>query len=95
MLRLSTVLPGYALEPGHRVTEGWEATRGHSQTFFLLALLTGGAIVAIQGLADAVFAPLPLVFIVITFLLQWVVTMTGISILTTLYGHYVEKRALV
>ena len=29
------------------------------------------------------------------FVAQWVITMVGISILTTLYGHYVQKRPLV
>lgn len=95
MLRVSTVLPGYALEPGHRISEGWVATRGHSQDFILLTLITAGGMGIIQTLVNLALSPLPLVYIVFTFGLQWVTTMVGISILTTLYGHYIEKRALV
>ena len=30
-----------------------------------------------------------------SFVSQWIVIMVGVSILTTLYGHYVEERPLV
>ena len=95
MLRLSTVLAGYALEPGHRLIEGWEATRGQSLGFFLLALIVGVAINLVQAVTVALLSGTPLLFIAVSFLVQWVVTMVGISILTTLYGHYIQKRALV
>jgi hypothetical protein len=95
MLRLSTVLAGFALEPGHRLTEGWQATRGHSLDFFLLALIVGVTINIVQNVTAALLSGVPLVLLVVSFLLQWVITMVGVSILTTLYGHYIEKRALV
>ena len=95
MLRLSTVLAGFALEPGHRLIEGWEATRGQSLGFFLLALIVGVAINVVQAVTVALLSGTPLLFIAVSFLVQWVVTMVGISILTTLYGHFIQKRALV
>ena len=94
-MRLSTVLPGIALEPGHALTEGWVATRGHMADFLLLSLICGALVAAVQNLGMALLSGLPLLYLAFIFVLQWGVTLVGISIVTTLYGHYIEKRALV
>ena len=93
--RLASVLAGVALEPGHRLTEGWIATRGHMADFLLLSLICGAMVAVVQTLGATLLSGLPLLYLGFMFILQWAVTMTGISILTTLYGHYIEKRALV
>lgn len=94
-MRLSTVLAGIALEPGHALTEGWTATRGHMADFLLLSLICGALVAGVQNLGAALLSGIPLAYLAFIIVLQWVVTMVGISIITTLYGHYVEKRALV
>ena len=94
-MRLSTVLAGIALEPGHALTEGWTATRGHMADFLLLSLICGALIAVAQNLGMALLSGMPMVYLAFIVVLQWVVMMTGISIITTLYGYYIEKRALV
>ena len=94
-MRLSTVLPGIALEPGHPLTQGWTATRGHMGDFLLLSLICGALVTAVQTLGAALLSGVPLIYLAFIFLFQWAVTLVGISVVTTLYGHYIEKRALV
>lgn len=95
-LRLATVLPGVALQGGLQVTDGWDATKGEVWTF--LALTT----FAVVG---TVLMGVPKDFIASYFgsvlagqaygvIMLWVQTMIGVSVLTTLYGHYIEKRPL-
>lgn len=99
--RLSTVLPGVALEAGKPLFEGWSATAGESGTIFVLAVITGAAEFVIglpseilaspEAIAGAQSVPMMIWNAVIL----WVQMMVGLSILTTLYGHYIEKRPLV
>ncbi len=94
-LRLSTILPGVALEPGQQIGAGWSATKGETPNFIVLVILS---------LIMALILNLPLFYVfpfgsilslVWTFIVGWFITMVGVSILTTLYGHYIEKRALL
>jgi hypothetical protein len=93
-LRLSTILPGVALEPGRRVSEGWNATRGEMGTFFGLSFLCAMALLLVTAIAIALqrFGLAGTGWEIVA---QWTVTMVGVSILTTLYGHYIEKRPLI
>ena len=100
-LRLSSILPGVALKAGQPLFEGWAATAHEMGAFLMLAVLcvTG---IFLLGLPEMLWpspdhsltlsaAPI-LIYQVAS---QWVQTMIGVSILTTLYGHYIEKRPLV
>lgn len=93
--RLSAALPGVALEPGHRIGEGWAATQGETGTLYTLGAIWIGAMILLR-IPDALFmalsTPLWMIWNLIT---QWIVMMVGISVLTTLYGHYIQKRALI
>jgi hypothetical protein len=42
-----------------------------------------------------VFGHLMITAILWQLVTNWLVTMVGVSILTTLYGHYIEQRPLV
>ena len=42
-----------------------------------------------------IFDRIPVVSIIWDIAVTWLVTMVGVSILTTLYGHYIQKRPLV
>lgn len=92
LYRFSAILPGIAMGEPVRFTAGWEATAGETGTMVGLA--------AISALASVLLG-LPLLMLggilalLWEFVANWVQLMVGISILTTLYGHYIEKRALV
>lgn len=92
LYRFSTILPGVALGEQLRFTAGWEATVGETGTFIGLAAISTLASLAL-GVPAAVMPGLP--GLLWEFVANWVQMMVGISILTTLYGHYIEKRALV
>ena len=72
---------------------GLNATKDDNVTIFLLALISVFATLAL-GMLGGLLSAIPVLGTGIGFLSQWLVTMVGLSILTTLYGHYVEGRAL-
>jgi hypothetical protein len=95
-MRLGTALPGVALQAGVPVFSGWDATRGQSMTIVgvvLLSLVSAGGLQYLSVVAFADPASWPAV--AASIIVQWVIMMVSVSILTTLYGHYVEKRPLV
>lgn len=92
--RLSVILPGSALGEKVRLGEAWSKTVGSSGAIILLAVLSILAAVAID-LPLMVLASVPVLGIVWSVITAWLKMMVGISILTTLYGHFVEKRPLL
>lgn len=95
-MRLCAMLPGAALEPGVPVFSGWEATRGATLTIVGVVVLSVICSLALDLLGTRLFADsVGMPSMVYTLVVQWIVTMVGVSILTTLYGYYVEKRPLV
>jgi hypothetical protein len=94
-LRLSAALPGVALEPGVSVFTGWRATVGQTGTILGVVLLSiiGTLVLGLPNVF--LFEPMSVPSLIWHFLTQWVTVMVGVSILTTLYGHYVEGRPLV
>ncbi|MGC9368510.1 MAG: hypothetical protein ACP5DX_03115 [Paracoccaceae bacterium] len=91
--RLLTVLPAAALGEAFGLGDGWRKTAGHVRTFLVLAVLT----ILIQGIINWVTGGVGFatpVSLTIYYVSEWVKLMVGISILTTLYGHFVENRAL-
>jgi hypothetical protein len=92
--RLTAGLPGAALGAGTDFMAGWQATQGATVDIAVLSVFVVGAHL-IFGLID--FYLLSGVW-VLSFLwnaiVGWLIAMIGISVLTTLYGHYVEKRPL-
>jgi len=94
--RLATMLPGAALEPGVPVFSGWEATRGATVTILGVVALSAIFTVILDFIGARLFSsPGSVPALIYELVMQWVVAMVGASILTTLYGHYVEKRPLV
>jgi hypothetical protein len=94
-MRLSTILPGVALEAGQPIGAGWVATKGQTGNIVAVVLL-GLVMVAVVDLpAQLVFEPGSSLVLIWRFLAGWLLTMVSVSILTTLYGHYIEKRALL
>lgn len=95
LMRLSAALPGVALEGGVSVFTGWRATVGQTSTILGVVLLTVISFVILSLPSFFLFAPGSLPGIIWQFATQWVQVMVGVSILTTLYGHFVEGRPLV
>ncbi len=94
LYRLSIILPGIATDRKVGLADGWVATTGETPTILILAFLS---VVTASVLGSPLgFLPegsiLALLWQVVT---GWVQMMISASILTTLYGHYIEKRPLV
>lgn len=94
-LRLSAALPGQALGVQSEVLAGWNATAHDNRALAELAVLLVASIFVINLIGMAVFGHLMITAILWQVVTNWLVTMVGVSILTTLYGHYIEKRPLV
>lgn len=92
--RLSVALPASALGAPLGIGGAWEQTRGTTGTLLVLGLVTLIAAFILSAPAVYLFGPTSAAAQVWNVLTQWVFVMVGVSILTTLYGHYVEKRAL-
>ena len=80
---------------GGKLSEAWAATRGSNGTFFALAIVS---VLCAAGLTFPVLWITPNLGALAGFVWQtatsWIELMVGVSIITTLYGYYVEKRAL-
>ncbi|MFZ0097278.1 MAG: hypothetical protein WAK98_02235 [Gemmobacter sp.] len=92
--RLGAAMPGAALDGGAGIGDTWAATRGEWPA--MLALALGFLLVSfLLGLLAALLAIVPVVGFAVQLAVNWFLGMLGLSILTTLYGHYIEKRPLV
>ena len=92
---LATALPAMAVDQPASFTAGWEATQGQNDTFIGLAVISVAAMFASAIVGLYILGGIMPLFILWTIAFNWFATMVGLSILTTLYGHYIEKRPLV
>ena len=93
--RLSVVLPAAALEESLGIGGAWERTKGTTGTIIVLAIVSALGFIVIGLPVLFIFNPGSVPAIIWSFFTDWVAIMVGVSILTTLYGHYVEERPLV
>jgi hypothetical protein len=93
--RLTAALPGAALGDEQEFLAGWKATAGHTADIAVLSVLAIGAHLAIALIGWLIFSHFWILMIVWQLLTGWVVMMVGVSVLTTLYGHYLQGRPLV
>ena len=93
--RIALALPAIAVGKPITMGQAWEASKGMSGTIFGVALL----LMAINGVATIFTGQIAMVFGPLAFLIdlavQWTILMLGVSILTTFYGHLIEKRPLI
>ena len=94
-LRMAAALPGTALGNDLPFMAGWQATTGEWQPLLQLAVIMALALWAVNLITWFVFGGFGLLANIWQLVAGWPVTMVGLSILTTLYGHYIEKRPLV
>jgi hypothetical protein len=92
--RLCAVLPATAMGKPITMKEAWIATDGTTGTIITLVIcMFGGALLMI--VPTALFASIsPVLGIVCMLVAQWFFMMFGISIFTTFYGYFIEKREL-
>jgi len=89
--RISPILPSAALEARMPLKEAWYATGTSGAAFVVLTVVS----VLAGLLLNAPAAILPgILGSVWSFLANWVSILVGASVLTTIYGHYVEGRPL-
>ena len=93
--RLTTGLPGAALGADAPFLAGWNATAGKTGDFIGLALVIVVIIVVLELIGFLVISRIMVLSLIWSFLIGWLRMILGVSILTTLYGHYIEKRELV
>lgn len=92
--RLAPVLPGAATGQGLGLGAAWEATRGATGTALTLAVIGLIALFVVQ-IPVFVIASISVALGTVAFLVvNWFVTLVSVSILTTIYGHYVEGREI-
>lgn len=94
-LRLAAALPGAAIGVDHGFLAGWQATRGDWLSVLQLSLIMAVALLVVNLLGIFVFGRIPMIAQLWTVVAGWAVMMVGLSILTTLYGHYLQKRPLL
>lgn len=92
--RLSGSLPSAALGAQAGIADTWRMTAGQTGAFLTLAVIAVVLSVVIDLPAKMIFAPASIASGVWLAITGWVKLMVGISILTTLYGHYIEGREL-
>lgn len=92
-LRLALVLPARALDRPMRLDESWSATAPASGAVLALAAALAGLNLLPPVVIDAALGP-TLAASAASIALGWATGMLALSLLTTLYGHLVERRPL-
>lgn len=93
--RLSLILPAAALGESMTLKQSWGATSGKTMTIAALMIVLFGASLLVDLPAQWLFGPASVVTMLWAFFTGWFKMMIGASVLTTLYGIYVEDRRLV
>ena len=94
IFRLGVMLPAGTIDRKLTLRQAWQATSGQTDTILVLALVAAGAAVVVQIPTLVSGDPGSLISLVYSIAVNWFVTMIGVSMLTTLYGHFVEGRAI-
>lgn len=92
--RLSVVLPAAAIDQPLGLSAAWHATRPFAVGLIGLAILIVLMSAALGWLSLLLFLAVPIAGAAILGAVQWLMTLLMLSILTTLYGVYVEEREL-
>ncbi len=93
--RLAAALPGAAIGVDHPITAGWDATKDEWVPMLQLALIVGVCVWVINVIGLFAFGSIAILSFLWQAVTGWLVMMVGVSILTTLYGHYIQKRPLL
>lgn len=92
--RLYASLPGAAIDNGSGIGDAWRATAGTWGTMLMLAIITVVISLVVSFVINMIIGAVPILGIVLQLLYSWIAALVGVSIVTTLYGYYVEKRSI-
>ena len=94
LYRLSPILPAAALGNKLSFSEAIKATKGATFSFVVLGFSL--AILSILfSFAELLFMHSPMAIMIgVQLLFAWLIFLLNLSIITTIYGHYVEGRPL-
>lgn len=93
VFRLSPILPAAAIGKPLRMKEAWEATKGADGTLLLLLIILSVFQLILQFALGLVIV-IPVIGLLIMLVGVLISALINVSILTTLYGHFVEGRDL-
>lgn len=94
VLRLSPILPAAAVENPIPMREAFRATKSGTWALASIAFVFGSAQVGLNLASEHFAATENLLGILLTFAGILVSALINVSLLTTLYGHYVEGRTI-
>ena len=95
--RLAPILPSIAIGKPITLRQAWDATNSANVPIIVLAVLSAVAalVIDIPAFILAMAGPIGGFLAELwTLATGWVKMIVGVSILTTLYGHYIEGRAI-
>jgi hypothetical protein len=92
--RLYASLPGAAIDNGAGIGDAWRATAATWGTMLMLAIITVVISLLVSFVIGWVTGLAPTVGVVLQLVYSWIAGLVGVSIVTTLYGYYVEKRSI-
>ncbi len=93
MYRLLPILPAAAIGKPLKLKEAWEATTGETWTIIGL-LVIGFLFQLLLNIMAALFVLVPIIGPIVLYTVLLVMSLVNVSILTTLYGHYIEGRPI-
>lgn len=93
-MRLSTTLPAAAVGKPATFGEAFAATAGSWGSLFVLLLVVVGCQVVAQTAMLVLGAITPILSILFSIATTVFLSLLNVSILTTLYGHYIEGRSI-
>ncbi|NOR63858.1 MAG: hypothetical protein GQ535_15385 [Rhodobacteraceae bacterium] len=91
-MRMALILPAVALDEELTIGQAWSQTSGYTGAILGLALAMAFINAVVPMVISLAFAELVWVNLVLLGLYQWFYFMLNISVLSTLYGHIVQKR---
>jgi hypothetical protein len=95
--RLGPILPASAVGKPLTLGQAWAATNGANTAIIILGIISAVAAFVIDIPAMILMLAGPIggfLALLWTLATGWIKMLVGVSILTTLYGHYVEQRAI-
>lgn len=93
LYRLLPVLPAAAIGKSLKIKEAWEATTGETWTIVGLIII-GFLFQLLLNIMAALFVLVPIIGPIVLYAVLLVMSLVNVSILTTLYGHYIEGRPI-
>lgn len=93
-LRIGVSLPAVAVGRPINSRTAWAETKPVWKTILGASVILVALNLIVTLAFSLLFAGIPLIFYILSVVIQWVSMMVGVSVLTTIYGHVIEGRPL-